>query len=98
MVFTLTGKNLQEAHGRGLPWGAGLGLWGDTEAGLLNDAARARTLTARGLDSSIGSNQRGQSAGCAACACAPWKLPDGIFISLDIQSPSSYSGICNAFM
>ncbi|EIE27296.1 hypothetical protein COCSUDRAFT_64161 [Coccomyxa subellipsoidea C-169] len=53
----------QEAHGRGLPWGAGLGLWGDTEAGLLNDAARARTLTARGLDSSIGSNQRGQSAG-----------------------------------
>ncbi|KAK9907685.1 hypothetical protein WJX75_008089 [Coccomyxa subellipsoidea] len=53
----------EEALARGLPMGSGLGLWGDQEAGLLTDAARARNLTARGLDSSIGGGQHGQSAG-----------------------------------
>lgn len=52
--------SLQEAQARGLPIGSGLGLWGDVESGALGDAARARTLTARGRDSSA-AGRHGQS-------------------------------------
>lgn len=53
---------MQEAQARGLPIGSGLGLWGDSESGVLGDATRTRTLTTRVLDSSAVGSKHGQSA------------------------------------